>query len=270
MLGPGLEGGDMMDLGLGDLGYIASPGFQQFAHGFAPSPQNPMPRLRRRKSLPERVPAVVASPIKTLFTRRSSLAGGPALMSSFGFPGAGGTEEGSAAAAAAAAAGGAPPPQSAAEAALRHCLQQPKTQRWAAAEFCCSALDRPFFMFNPLAGLLTALGLGEDAQLTRKEWSLLRASLGKPRRLSLKFLKEERARLEHWREGCRQQYQSGAAALADPGVADHLPRPLAVGQVRYSVRPGLLLLAQLLLLLQLILRLGVAIGGRVLLLRSSP
>lgn len=58
---------------------------------------------------------------------------------------------------------------------------------------------------------------------------------GKPRRLSLKFLKEERARLEHWREGCRQQYQSGAAALADPKVADHLPRPLAVGQVRCGV-----------------------------------
>lgn len=57
---------------------------------------------------------------------------------------------------------------------------------------------------------------------------------GKPRRLSLKFLKEERARLEHWREGCRQQYQSGAA-LADAKVADHLPRPLAVGQVRLGV-----------------------------------
>lgn len=109
-----------------------------------------MPRLRRRKSLPERVPAAVASPIKTLFTRRSSLAGGPALMSSFGFPGAAGGEEGAAAAAAAAAGGAAAASQTAAEAGLRHCLQQPKTQRWAAAEFCCSALDRPFFMFNPL------------------------------------------------------------------------------------------------------------------------
>lgn len=114
-----------------------------------PSPQNPMPRLRRRKSLPERMPAAVASPIKTLFTRRSSLAGGPALMSSFGFAAGAGGEDGSAAAEAAAA-GAPPPPQTATEAALRHCLQQPKTQRWAAAEFCCSALDRPFFMFNPL------------------------------------------------------------------------------------------------------------------------
>lgn len=158
-----------------------------------------------------------------------------------------------------------------------------------------NALPPPSLPASPsvAAGLLTTLGLGEDAQLTRKEWSLLRASLGellcwlvacewsgwsthtggvllalrpalsahttaaelciadvfrtrpasphphvaagKPRRLSLKFLKEERARLEHWREGCRQQYQSGAAALADAKVADHLPRPLAVGQVRLGV-----------------------------------
>ena len=37
-------------------------------------------------------------------------------------------------------------------------------------------------------------------------------------------------RLERWREGCRQQYQSGSAAVADPKVSDHLPRPLGVGQ----------------------------------------
>lgn len=45
-------------------------------------------------------------------------------------------------------------------------------------------------------------------------------------------MKEERARLERWRDGCRQQYQGGGAAAADPQVADHLPRPLGVGQVR--------------------------------------
>lgn len=135
-----------------------------------------MPRLRRRKSVPERLPTAVASPVKTLFTRRSSLAGGPSLMSTFGYapPGSGASEEGGGGAAA----GGAP--QSAAEAALRHCLQQPRTRRWAAAEFCYSALDRPFFMFNPLEGLLAALGLGGEAALTRKEWALLRAGLGEP------------------------------------------------------------------------------------------
>ncbi len=88
-------------------------------------------------------------------------------MSSFGFPAAAGGEEGGAAAAAA---GGAPPPQTAAEAALRHCLQQPKTQRWAAAEFCCSALDRPFFMFNPL---------GEGQGCSTRLWTAVwRQSIG--------------------------------------------------------------------------------------------
>lgn len=61
---------------------------------------------------------------------------------------------------------------------------------------------------------------------------------GKPRRLSLKFLKEERVRLERWRDGCRQQYQSGAAATADPKVADHLPRPLGVGQPVVARHPS--------------------------------
>jgi hypothetical protein len=128
-----------------------------------------MPRLRRRKSAPERLAPAAASPVKTLFTRRSSLASGTALMGGFAFggeaePGGGG--------------GGGLPPQSAGEARLRHCLQQPRTQRWAAAEFCYSALDRPFFMFNPLAGLLAALGLADGACLTRREWSLIRAGLG--------------------------------------------------------------------------------------------
>ncbi|KAI3433426.1 hypothetical protein D9Q98_003241 [Chlorella vulgaris] len=218
-----LEGGDMLDLGMADLGYIASPGFPHFQPGFVPSPQNPMPRLRSRKSAPERTQPSVASPVKTLFTRRSSLAGGPSLMASFGYTSRGGGDGGSGAAAAA-------PPQTAAEACLRHCLQQPRTQRWAAAEFAYSALDRPFFMFNPLSGLLAQLGLVDDARLTRREWSLVRSGLGKPRRLSLKFLKEERVRLERWREGCRQQYVTGAAAVSDPKVADHLPLPLGVGQ----------------------------------------
>jgi hypothetical protein len=146
-------------------------GFPHFQPGFVPSPQNPMPRLRSRKSAPERTQPSVASPVKTLFTRRSSLAGGPSLMASFGYTSRGGGDGGSGAAAAA-------PPQTAAEACLRHCLQQPRTQRWAAAEFAYSALDRPFFMFNPLSGLLAQLGLVDDARLTRREWSLVRSGLG--------------------------------------------------------------------------------------------
>ncbi len=36
-------------------------------------------------------------------------------------------------------------------------------------------------------------------KLTRLEWSVLRSALGRPRRLSLAFLREERMRLEGYR-----------------------------------------------------------------------
>lgn len=37
----------------------------------------------------------------------------------------------------------------AAELQLRHCLDA-RTRRWVAAEFFCSAIDRPWFLHNPL------------------------------------------------------------------------------------------------------------------------
>lgn len=44
-------------------------------------------------------------------------------------------------------------------------------------------------------------------RLTRAEWSMIRASLGKPRRLSLPFLREERQKLENYRKDVRAAYQ---------------------------------------------------------------
>jgi hypothetical protein len=38
-----------------------------------------------------------------------------------------------------------------------------------------------------------------DVKLARPEWSVLRGALGRPRRLSLGFLRQERARLELYR-----------------------------------------------------------------------
>jgi len=37
----------------------------------------------------------------------------------------------------------------AAELQLRHCLDA-RTRRWVAAEFFCSAIDRPWFLHNPM------------------------------------------------------------------------------------------------------------------------
>lgn len=106
--------------------------------------------------------------------------------------------------------------------------------RWCRFEFFYSAIDRPFFMQTGMDDLLRHCGLAGVTALTRKEWGLLRAGLGRPRRLSAAFLREERCRLEAWRRRCRAYYGrggAGAAALAGAeGEEAELPRAVSVGQ----------------------------------------
>ena len=87
------------------------------------------------------------------------------------------------------------------EAALRHCLSSPRLRRWLAFEFQVSAMDRPWFLRNELVELISALcgGAVVPQRLSRPEWALVRSAFGRPRRLSLQFLKEERVKLEAYR-----------------------------------------------------------------------
>ena len=43
-------------------------------------------------------------------------------------------------------------------------------------------------------------------RLTRKEWSIVRAAMGKPRRLSRAFLNTERVKLQRYRSVVRKYY----------------------------------------------------------------
>lgn len=52
-----------------------------------------------------------------------------------------------------------------------------------------------------------AMGLPAGVALSRREWSALRGALGQPRRLSLAFLRQERAKLESYRETVRSKYE---------------------------------------------------------------
>lgn len=215
-LGPG-DGSDLLgELGLssGELGYLASPALAALPPGYVPSPAHPLPRLRRRKSAPQRTPPLV-SPMKTLFTRRQSLAAAPPLMMPFGYDGEGDHGSG-----AAAAAGGMLP----AEVELRHCLTA-KARKWCMYEFFYSAIDRPWFLDSGMRRLLAHVGLGATPRLTRREWSLLRSALGRPRRLSLAFLRAQRAELAAWRQRARAAQQAPAAEAAPDA-----PRTLTVGQ----------------------------------------
>ena len=58
---------------------------------------------------------------------------------------------------------------------------------------------------------------------------MLRASLGRPRRLSLRFLWEERVRLETWRRSVRSTYAANMDTNEEP-PAD-MPRQPQVGGV---------------------------------------
>lgn len=57
----------------------------------------------------------------------------------------------------------------------------------------------------------------------------VRSSLGKPRRLSKRFLQEEREKLETYRESVRTHYHELRTGLRE-GLPADLARPLTVGQ----------------------------------------
>lgn len=76
-----------------------------------------------------------------------------------------------------------------AEVRLRHCLD-PRVRRWCSCEFFCSAIDRPWLMRNELMGYLTHVGIAKGTKLARPELAIIRASLGRPRRLSLGYLRQ--------------------------------------------------------------------------------
>jgi len=114
---------------------------------------------------------------------------------------------------------------------LRNALLSPKLRRWCQFEWFYSAIDRPWFAQNEFMEYLDHLGMSQVTRLTRAEWCMIRASLGRPRRLSLPFLREERQKLENYRKEARLWYQK-------PGdLPDTFPGPLLVGQSVVAVHP---------------------------------
>lgn len=75
--------------------------------------------------------------------------------------------------------------------------------------------------------------LPPGVQLSRPEWGVLRGALGRPRRLSLAFLRQERARLELYRENVRRAFVDAGGGGLPPGM----PRPLHVGQAVVARHP---------------------------------
>ncbi|KAJ4746084.1 ALWAYS EARLY 2 [Rhynchospora pubera] len=119
---------------------------------------------------------------------------------------------------------------------LSHCLSNSMFRRWCRFEWFYSAIDYPWFAQNEFVEYLNHVKLGHIPRLTREEWGVIRGSLGKPRRLSAFFLKEERVKLAKYRQSVREHYSSLLTGKLE-GLPTDLARPLTVGQRVIACHP---------------------------------
>ncbi|KAK0600784.1 hypothetical protein LWI29_018371 [Acer saccharum] len=119
---------------------------------------------------------------------------------------------------------------------LSCCLSSDLVRKWCTLEWFYSAIDYPWFANREFVGYLQHVGLGHIPRLTRVEWGVIRSSLGKPRRLSERFLQDEREKLNRYRESVRKHYAELRTGIGE-GLPRDLPRPLSVGQRVIAIHP---------------------------------
>ncbi|XP_074292282.1 protein ALWAYS EARLY 3 isoform X2 [Silene latifolia] len=119
---------------------------------------------------------------------------------------------------------------------LTNCLSNYRVRRWCVCEWFYSAIDYPWFAKSEFVEYLYHVGLGHVPRLTRVEWGVIRSSLGKPRRFSEQFLKEEKEKLNYYRESVRHHYTELSMGKRE-GLPADLARPLTVGQRVISIHP---------------------------------
>ncbi|XP_022973709.1 protein ALWAYS EARLY 3-like isoform X1 [Cucurbita maxima] len=117
-----------------------------------------------------------------------------------------------------------------------NCLSWHKLRRWCVFEWLYSAIDFPWFAKCEFVEYLNHVGLGHIPRLTRVEWGVIRSSLGRPRRFSAQFLKEEKHKLNQYRESVRKHYAELRAGTRE-GLPTDLARPLSVGQRVIAIHP---------------------------------
>ncbi|XP_042037085.1 protein ALWAYS EARLY 3-like isoform X2 [Salvia splendens] len=119
---------------------------------------------------------------------------------------------------------------------LSNCLANQRLRRWCTYEWFYSGIDYPWFAKREFVEYLYHVGLGHVPRLTRVEWGVIRSSLGKPRRFSEQFLKEEKEKLNQYRDTVRKHYSELREGLRD-GLPNDLARPLSVGQRVVAIHP---------------------------------
>lgn len=114
-----------------------------------------------------------------------------------------------------------------------------QTTRWAENEHFYSFIDSVFFSQNALLELLDYSNISKLGRLSRVEWSFIRKAIGRPRRFSRAFIREETAKLNEVRNLVRGYLNEtlDQAALEgrvrNKGVLERMLKlaPLNVGQI---------------------------------------
>ncbi|KAK1351905.1 Always early protein 3 [Heracleum sosnowskyi] len=119
---------------------------------------------------------------------------------------------------------------------LLNCFSNDGVRRWCAFEWFYSAIDYPWFAKREFVEYLLHVGLGHVPRLTQVEWGVIRSSLGKPRRFSEQFLKEEKQKLNQYRDSVRTHYTELRSGTRE-GLPTDLARPLSVGQRVIAIHP---------------------------------
>uniref|UniRef100_A0A1J3IUE4 Protein ALWAYS EARLY 2 n=1 Tax=Noccaea caerulescens TaxID=107243 RepID=A0A1J3IUE4_NOCCA len=115
-------------------------------------------------------------------------------------------------------------------------LSYPLARRRCIFEWFYSAIDHPWFAKMEFVDYLNHVGLGHIPRLTRLEWSVIKSSLGRPRRFSERFLQEEREKLKQYRESVRKHYTELRTGVRE-GLPTDLARPLSVGNRVIAIHP---------------------------------
>ncbi|XP_065656048.1 protein lin-9 homolog [Hydra vulgaris] len=127
---------------------------------------------------------------------------------------------------------------------LQSCLKQSASRRWCYYEWFYSNIDRALLLDqNDFESCLQHLFKNlKTRMLTKRQWSIIRRMMGKPRRCSPAFFNEEVNYLNEKRKKIRYLHQLKGFEVADmmqfKDLPDEIPMPMVVGtKVTAKVHP---------------------------------
>ena len=128
-----------------------------------------------------------------------------------------------------------------------------RTRKWALAEWFMPGMDKDWFARNDFKRFVKHCNVDENSwsKQPRKKWRDVRKALGKVRRLSIPFLRDERIRLEYHRNAARAKVEANLkgqtlnkeeieklAAPNDTAELIPIPEPFIVGQRVLAKHPS--------------------------------